>query len=480
MRLLHTETFAFAEFYEPDVPEYAILSHRWEADEVTFQDVSNQIHQHKAGWAKVRSCCAFALKDGWQWVWIDTCCIEKSSSAELSESINSMFRWYESSAVCYAYLYDVAPVAIDLDPPARLRQLEAAMKQSEWFRRGWTLQELLAPKYLLFIASDWVSVLGTKASLRQTLSNLTGISGVHIVGQRHFEISHYSIAERMSWASHRRCTRVEDIAYCLLGIFNVNMPLLYGEGQKAFLRLQLELLKASNDESIFAWRYVSQESSVVPTVGLLAPSPDLFSGSRDMLPFLYDRERPPFLMTNKGLRFEPKMVGLKWSPEAQRWQSSHDSPSTSMFYVVGLNCRSPDGRAYILLQSVKGGYMRDTFEMFHRFRPDIALTIDAGKKENVLLPDDYVQDIESQGLGQRKRIYVPQRGYQAFSGLARFDIRSGSDLEDMKEAHLFAHGLDPRDNANGIWRHISFDSQTQTRPGLKKALSSSHLEYSHC
>jgi hypothetical protein len=195
----------------------------------------------------------------------DTVCIDKKSSTELSEAINSMYRWYQKDSECYAYLNDVGCEAVDVqnfeiagggiwvgDPSLR-DTVELQFRSSKWFTRGWTLQELTAPRILLFVDKDWTGIFGNKHSLGSLLSDVTGIDEqqLHETG-----ISRRpSVAERMSWASWRECSRAEDIAYCLLGIFKVNMPLLYGEGgEMAFRRLQLEIMKDSSDEFIFAWR----------------------------------------------------------------------------------------------------------------------------------------------------------------------------------------------------------------------------------
>jgi hypothetical protein len=140
MRLLDTSTITLHEFLDANVPDYAILSHRWNLEEVSFQDLQSGKGIRMTGYAKVSSCCAQAKKDGWRYVWIDSCCIDKSSSAELSEAINSMYKWYEKAQICYAYLSDVPGSEMDHD------RIGSAFRLSQWLRRGWTLQERLAPK----------------------------------------------------------------------------------------------------------------------------------------------------------------------------------------------------------------------------------------------------------------------------------------------------------------------------------------------
>jgi hypothetical protein len=250
-------------------------------------------------------------RKGHSYVWIDTCCIDKTSSAELNEAINSMFRWYQNAEVCYAYLSDV---------PSGLgegKEKAAALRESKWFTRGWTLQELIAPPKLQFVSNDWKEFLGDKASLGSLISKITGISRVWELSSRTLPLAKVSVATRMSWVSRRTCTRKEDYAYCLMGIFGVYMPMMYGEGENAFMRLQLEILKVSDDESIFAWD--DRNGPFCDTTGLLAPSPRLFanstnissftiSGTDDAVKLPYDAERPPYAMTNKGLQIEPQIL----------------------------------------------------------------------------------------------------------------------------------------------------------------------------
>jgi hypothetical protein len=197
-----------------------------------------------------------------------------------------MFRWYQDAQVCYAYLSDVPEG--DGDPSAA----GSAFRKSKWFTRGWTLQELLAPSRVVFYDHNWIEI-GTKSSLYKLITAITGIKPL-------FKYEHASIAQKMSWASRRETTREEDMAYCLMGLFGVNMPPLYGEGENAFVRLQLEILNKSDDESIFAWR----EMNVGHPAGLLARSPAAFNESGDILKDTRRPDRPSYAMTNKGLHIE--------------------------------------------------------------------------------------------------------------------------------------------------------------------------------
>jgi len=251
MRLINTRTFALSEFFGDKIPKYAILSHTWGDDEVTLQDWNDlKKASRKEGFAKIEGACAKAREHGFQWVWVDTNCIDKTSSAELTEAINSMFTWYAQSEICYAYLSDVPSASDKVDDETIANQL----RKSRWFTRGWTLQELLAPLELNFYARDW-SKLGSKTGAMATaISALTGIEGEFLSGAESV-VQSASVALKMSWLAKRTTTRVEDMAYCMLGLFDINMPLLYGEGLKAFTRLQTEIIKVSNDHTIFCWTW---------------------------------------------------------------------------------------------------------------------------------------------------------------------------------------------------------------------------------
>ncbi|KAF6811820.1 het domain protein [Colletotrichum plurivorum] len=263
MRLLNTSSLELREFLDSDIPGYAILSHTWESEEVTLKDLSDPHSQTKKGFSKIRACCAQARKDEHEWVWIDTCCIDKTSSAELSEAINSMFLWYKKAKACYVYLSDLPaqlPGELDL----------TAFRVVRWFTRGWTLQELIAPRYIEFFDQNWNEI-GTKLSLANLIAEITGIRTSVLRGKE--AVSSVSVAERMCWAAERETSRREDVAYCLLGIFDIQMPLLYGEGSKAFIRLQQEILRVSEDSTIFLWTTTNGWES-----GVLATNPSGFSG----------------------------------------------------------------------------------------------------------------------------------------------------------------------------------------------------------
>lgn len=248
-----------------------------------------------ARYSKIRGCCAQAALDGFDYAWIDSCCIDKTSSSELSEAINSMFSWYSRAQVCYAYLSDVPAGGVGKD---HLR-VDSYFRASEWFTRGWTLQELLAPRSVVFFDRDWVDI-GTRHSLQGLVSAITGVKNMG-------KFEHACVAQKMSWASRRRTTRIEDQAYFLMGLFGVNMPPLYGEGSNAFYRLQLEILKHSDDESLFAWTEQGSFENYVRG-DILAPSPAAFSDCGSVVRRIFDVDTPEFTMTNKGLRMELKLL----------------------------------------------------------------------------------------------------------------------------------------------------------------------------
>ncbi|KAJ5975266.1 hypothetical protein N7481_008973 [Penicillium waksmanii] len=247
----------------------------------------------KKKWQKIQSFCKKARDDEFEFAWIDTCCINKDSSAELSEAINSMFQWYRQATKFYVYLADVNDV----------KQLA----RSEWFRRGWTLQELLAPRNIQFFSYNWAklgdkkTLLGTFAALTRIPVECPGLLGVKQKGRK--------IWHTVSWV-----------------IFDVNMPLLYGEeGVKAFLRLQEEIFKVSSDITIFAWTSPQPSPNDIYTLhGLLAESVDWFADSHDILLGRprYFTGQEPYTMTNMGLRVTFPVVAYL-----------EDTPFTCLAYI---------------------------------------------------------------------------------------------------------------------------------------------------
>ncbi|KAK4461563.1 HET domain-protein, partial [Cladorrhinum samala] len=276
--------------------------------------------------------------------WVDTCCIDKTSSAELTEAINSMYMWYANSTVCYAWLSDLEP-SPDGDnssnggwrSPAKGTSDSGLSEHHEngdhdktkrfencrWFTRGWTLQELIAPRRLGFYDRHW-KFQGQKSDLSGVLATITGISKEVLIDEA--MLPTVSVACRMSWASKRQTTRIEDMAYCLLGIFGVQLPLLYGEGENAFIRLQEEIIKESNDLSLFAWRVDSKAAKRQKHWGILARSPKDFVDCSDIVLWVDPIHNSECSVTSKGLRVTPvPRCGLRLGEKGS--------------YVFNLQCR---------------------------------------------------------------------------------------------------------------------------------------------
>lgn len=294
MRLINCSTRTLEEHLGETIPRYAILSHTWGPDEVAYHDLASREpreYTRKDSWWKLERSCQQALEDGWEYLWADTVCIDKSSSAELSEAINSMFKWYRNAEVCYAFLYDLD------DPEGNAKGLE----KCRWFTRGWTLQEMIAAEVVKFYDKTWTSQ-GSKSSLLHRIYSITGVDTKALRGGN---LRFFSVARKMSWASNRKTTRKEDMAYCLLGIFDISMPLLYGEGSKAFIRLQEEIVRSYDDESLFAWAITN---TIGETSGLLAPSPAAFALSGDIAPCLTPDGAHgmsgPITITSRGVRLK--------------------------------------------------------------------------------------------------------------------------------------------------------------------------------
>lgn len=246
MRLVNVHTVLLEEFLDNRIPKYAILSHTWEDHEVLFDEfvafksaLQEDDERFTPGYAKIYNFCKFAKARGYDYVWVDTCCIDKRSSAELSEAINSMCLWYELADCCFAYMCDVTSTSD-----------KAQFLSSRWWTRGWTLQELIAPANVIFLSKDW-TVIDDKKTLAEEIGSAKGIVVRALQGIE--AARRESVAARMSWVAGRVTTRIEDRAYCLLGLFDCQMSLLYGEGDKAFVRLQEEVLYRTNDQFILAW-----------------------------------------------------------------------------------------------------------------------------------------------------------------------------------------------------------------------------------
>ncbi|KAK3630350.1 hypothetical protein LTR56_017526 [Elasticomyces elasticus] len=324
MWLIDVYTYKLKSFFDSNMPPYAILSHTWGDDELTFQGLQNPEASTWPSFDKVRQTCQQAIQDKLDHAWIDTCCIDKSSSAELSEAINSMFRWYQSAPICYALLSDFD--CSGLPPVAGMSNADALewvtrLRACRWFER--------APPDVRFYDKKWIPF-STKHDLVPQLAEVAGITGRILdwswgipaqahqyrgVGLWRETLGFFSTAQRMSWWASRKTSRVEDVAYSLLGIFDINMTPLYGEGVKAFTRLQGEIVKRSTDQSIFAWQF---DHGPYYT-DILAEHPKQFISCSKVLVAARDNtngSRTGFDLTNQGLRISMPVIlgpeGLDW------------------------------------------------------------------------------------------------------------------------------------------------------------------------
>lgn len=351
------------EFIGSHIPPYAILSHTWQDDEVTLQqlvsgaDATSTNPSHpllaKAGFRKIRQTCDLARdRDGLGYAWVDTCCIDKTSSAELTEAINSMYAFYEKAAVCYVYLSDLEPGQEDGHGV-----LEQALSKCRWFTRGWTLQELIAPNEVLFFDREW-QYRGSKRGLASLLSFITGIP-ISLL-RKEAPLSAFSVARRMSWVATRETTRLEDIAYCLLGIFDVNLSLIYGEGMKAFERLQTAIIQTTPDLSIFAW--IDERVPCPDYAGVLAESPRQFASCGGIQAFRGDLSQTNFVITAKGIQLETELYSAV---------SSNAAPEDLLRAVLPLRLRGHAGADVlgISLRKIGSG-------LFVRYKPDALVLID--------------------------------------------------------------------------------------------------------
>ncbi|RYP67355.1 hypothetical protein DL771_007299 [Monosporascus sp. 5C6A] len=363
MYLINTDTFKLEYFstHTEQKDAYAILSHTWQDEEVTFEQFKDEESAKKRkGWAKIVSTVRMARKNGLKYAWVDTCCIDKSSSAELSEAINSMFQYYEDAKVCYVYMSDL-PNIRSMKGPEAAKSRSASFAKCRWFTRGWTLQELVASRVVEFYDSDW-NHYGTNESLEDAISSVTNIPSD--VLKKKAPLQSVSVACRMSWAANRTTTRREDRAYSLLGIFNINMALLYGEGDKAFIRLQEEICRQTADLSLFAWKaerlhwggliIPGEKAPTSPYLGqvlhgILASSPSQFAhaGAYSTVSTGSAQYSGEYTLTNRGLRFDA--VTLKCDREAGR-------------YLMSLDCddknSKPVSQLAIRLMKVGSAYVR--------------------------------------------------------------------------------------------------------------------------
>jgi len=346
MWLIDTVNHRLVEVDGPKAERYAILSHTWvRGEEVSFQDMqSPAVAEQKPGWAKIIQTCRLAQEQDppIHYAWVDTCCIDKTSSAELSEAINSMFQWYQLSAVCFVYLAD-----FNASGPVREHQLRFC----RWFGRGWTLQELIAPTSIEFYDSSW-RCFADKASLSETLSSITRID-LEVLADSG-QLPFVPVARRMSWAATRETTRIEDLAYCLFGIFDVYLPLIYGEGSRSFIRLQEAIAQNNPDLSLFAW---TSPADTQPYRGIFALRPREFEKCSTIKNTVSPMDPPlGYSLGNNGIQIQ---AGLHL---ALSREGEHD-------YLMDLKCVDLEsqqsdgahGSVFIRLVKSSRGYARHCF-----------------------------------------------------------------------------------------------------------------------
>jgi len=319
----------------------------------------------KSGYGKLMGFCVQAVRDGYDHVWIDTCCINKENSAELSEAINSMYEWYKRSAVCYAYLADVSnDDSLQEDPEKCGPFRRSQWLKSDWFTRGWTLQEMIAPPVVKFYTLDWTFI-GTKPAMADHIWEKTNIDVEVLKNEFNVQIS---VAKKMSWAEGRKTGKIEDRAYSLMGLFGVNMPTLYGEGSRAFLRLQEEIMRTTWDHSLFAWQTEPSSSR------LLASSPDDFSKSKELASVGYDdyatwfrnqNPTPEYTLTNSGMRIQ---LPLEQTNDRRVFRAYLACTSRSQ--------SSPNSRTweYIKLKKKLSTFVVDEYERIHASDTSIEMT----------------------------------------------------------------------------------------------------------
>lgn len=440
IRLLETDSFRLASFLSTSVPPYAILSHTWDATgEVTFQDISD-IHKDanhparmKAGFRKIIDTCQRARLDGFEYCWIDTCCIDKTSSSELSEAINSMFRWYQEAAVCYVLFTDYKAIS-DAD--------EDALRACRWFTRGWCLQELLAPRRVEFVDSKWKNI-GSKTVLASIISNITLVPVDILTG--HASINSLPVAKKLSWAANRQTTRTEDIAYCLLGILQINMPILYGEGPMAFIRLQEEITKHSNDLSLFAALEMdTHHHTSQPYRSLFAESPRDFLLCCDLVYTRNDTyQNDAYALTNRGIHFS--QVNLQVDFERG-------------LYVLLLNCKhasSTESDLGIRIQQVGPNlYVRCD----KRFRPKktfkskayVQKSFPTVVKKNIYIISHLTTTIQAQLLlADEYAIHVSSCTFDLPNSLQIVERSLTSECWDISQMYFLTKG---RHSFHGYWK----------------------------
>ncbi|RGP58956.1 het domain-containing protein [Fusarium sporotrichioides] len=381
MWLLATDTLDFIHVMNPENYKFAILSHTWGDEEVSYQDMSDLARaRRKKGFQKIEKTCEIARNRGLQYTWIDTCCIDKTSSAELSEAINSMYRWYQLSEVCFTYLSDFQD---------DITVMTNDFGKCRWFSRGWTLQELIAPRTAEFYSCTW-QLIGDKISMASLLASAADIDTKVLLGET--RLSKIPVAVKMSWAAKRKTTRVEDAAYCLLGIFDINMPMLYGEGHKAFYRLQQMILQETHDLSLFAWR--QDPTSTRRYRGIFADAPAEFSDTfkdfeKDSRPRIHDT-----VLTSRGLEIET-IIGTLANKSA---------------LVIPLT-QLPNPQA-IQIQRIGTSFVRSCPETIHNFECSVERRVKRIHIKTLISPDEDEELLNKQHPGVRLEFVLPKEWFK--------------------------------------------------------------------
>ncbi|KAL6808235.1 heterokaryon incompatibility domain-containing protein [Trichoderma camerunense] len=494
MRLINTRTLKLHQFHGKP-PPYAILSHTWGHEEVSFQDFqSPDLREKLAGFSKIRSTCKKAYSHGLDYAWVDTCCIDKTSSAELSESINSMFKWYKNSAIAYAFLEDYSSPKFEKPTP---NTTSVGFGHSRWFTRGWTLQELIAPRRLEFYNRSWENI-AEKTAIAKELEEITGIDAIVLDGSD--PLQQVSVGRRLSWAANRETTREEDLAYCLLGLFDVNMPLIYGEGGKAFLRLQEHILQQSDDHTIFAWRAATASTDRDMLHGLFAQSPRDFhnfagswSGGQpgykthtgfDRLVRVWGSKVPqdPITMSNKGIHITSLVKDIR-----QPWASGD-------LVILLLNCcfnASPSTTAGIYLKRLGSGqYARVRGNELARVHSDSNTTMASicGIKSTPYIAGLYFEEPWTT-TARVVREYLEEEKSQMGSGTVRKRYKNAFCLRrNLLEDNGLFHGSQLRQiliwDSHDISRFFRFDVKghdgdlvIKTYPNFRAGLIFESLEH---
>ena len=362
MWLIDNNTLLLRFVDDETVERYVILSHTWEdGQEVTFQDMDPAPQAritNKSGFEKIRATCRQALTDGLRYSWVDTCCIDKSLDSKLSKAINSMYRWYEAADVCYVFLAD-----LDLGGMTsshRLtQQLDEKLPGCRWFTRGWTLQELVAPRRIKFFDSAW-RLCGNKDdnAMLQRLSQITNIPAAVLRNPEEC-LPQVLAAQKMSRAAKRQTRTAEDAAYCLLGIFDINMPLIYGEGgREAFLRLQEEIIRKTKDFSLFAW----EVDDSFEIHGVFAKSPAAFIHSSKIVP----SDNAPTRSFSDALVVVSGLLGISGVPMVMV-ESLLLGESRILHETFALPCRDRDlGNIFLPVCRTIDGYYRSSPKLVKR------------------------------------------------------------------------------------------------------------------